>query len=435
MTLIELGPQAPVPDRPVRPPITAYRPAGLIAAILLILALGVAVPSTPMVLRLLQVIPLTTEGSSAFTSTRVVTVGDGGRRREVTAWQIDPPRRLWSTTTEVSPGDPSANYTRFRIVVAGSSVVLQLPDRSTVLDLNTGRTRFTVPAVIDIIAPGVGLVRKTVFRPDAEPELDASTAGPEFTSEDGTTYREVPQHTDLRGIDLASGRVLWHRSIRGSAMTRVAGDATLVLSSDRVRWLDPATGRIFAERVSDGAWWTRTGAGLVIVVNRDRATAYDLTTFAARWTAPAAPFDADDDPVYCANVICRNGNGGVEVVDPLTGVTLWRAARGTSLHGTGDHVIEFNVDRMAPLRLVGAATGAPLADLGSWQSLGLIGSREPVLFRIEPGAIRTAFAVFRAGRVQPLGYDQSVADLCTADSGYILCRNAEGLRLLAYRAG
>jgi hypothetical protein len=188
VTLIELETPPPAPARSLRPPIAAYRPAGLIAVLLMLLAAGGAVPGTPRMLRLVQVIPLAHTGSSAFTGNHVVTVGEGGRRREVTAWQIDPPRRLWSTMTEVSPDRSAANYTFIRIVIAGDAVVLQLPDRSTVLDLGTGRTRFTLPATVEILAPGVGLARKAVFRPDAEPDPDAS-AGPEYTSEDGTTYR------------------------------------------------------------------------------------------------------------------------------------------------------------------------------------------------------------------------------------------------------
>lgn len=433
--VVELDPSLPAPAHSTHPPAGVYRSAGLVVAVVLLLTLCGAAPVASSMWRPLGSIPLPAEGNVAFSGNRVVTIGNAVQSREVSAWQIEPTRRLWTTTVGVAaPDDPFAIISGVRI--EGRTVLLWLPDRSTaVLDLRTGHTLFTMPTRVEVVAPGVGLTRKTVFRPGTEYDPNSRATGPFYTSEDGKTYREPPQRTELYGIDLATGRVLWQLPLHGLALKNVAGAAMLIVTADRISVLDPATGRITAERTTSGGTWAKVSDGVALVLDHNRATAYDTTTLTPRWTSPAGPFLSNTTTTApCENVICRYGKDSVEVVDPATGVTVWQTERETGLRRVGHHVVEYDADSQRPLRLVDASTGRLSADLRSWQSLALTNTGEPLLTRIEPGATRMSFAVLRTGRIQPLGYEQTIVRDCEAQSGLALCRDNRGLRLFAYHA-
>lgn len=436
MAVIELDPSPETPLSPVRPPPHIFRPAGLAVAVVLLLALGGAAPAAATMWRALGPIPLGVEGSYAPAGDHIVTLIDTDQARVLSAWEQDPPRRHWTASLPAAePPDGVVLTARYQLIVEGDTVLVAQPDYSTVaVDLRTGQTRYTLRNRVDPALPGVGLLRRTIFRPGAENNLDSGAAGALHIGDDGRPYREPPQRTDLSGIDLGTGRPLWRLSVRGTAFTRMAGASLLVVSADRIQIVDAATGRVRRERDSAGGGWVDIVGGLVVVFGDRTTTAYDLATLTPRWHTPTGPLSDTVTGARCDGVVCRRSETGAEVIDPATGAARWRTGREASLRPQGSSLIEYDSVSQRPLRVIDAASGRPTADLRRWQTLSPLGSPETLLSRVEPGGRRMSFAVVRAGQIQPLGYADSIVRDCRADDGLVVCRHDEGIELFAYRS-
>ena len=433
MAVIELD-TGPAPAAATHPPVRLYRPAGLVVAVALLLALGGAAPIVPASWRPLGSIALPIDGSVTIAADRVVTVGDGIDSREVGVWQADGRKRLWSATVDLAARDDQVVVSGGgRVVVAGGTVLVTRPDyRTTGLDLKTGRELFVVPYRIETVTSGAGLARETVFRPGTEYDQSSGDAGPLYLSADGRPYRAPPESTALIGVDLTSGRELWRRPINGWGYTSVVGDTLLVVSADRLQVFDPATGRVLRERAAGGTWAEVFGE--TVVVQEDKRTVgYDLATLTQRWASPVRLLTDTITGARCDGVICRRGRDSLEVIDPATNTTAWQTGREVSLRREGDQVIEYDSLSQRPLRLNDARTGRTLADLRGWQTISQAGSGEPLLSRVEPGGRGMSFAVVRAGRIQPLGYADSVVRDCRAADGLAACRTEDRVELFAYR--
>lgn len=433
MAVIELD-TGPAPAAATHPPVRLSRTAGLVAAVVLLLALGGAAPIVPVMWRPLGSIPLPVDSSVTIAGDHVITVGGGEGSMEVGVWRADGRKRLWSTTVDPGVRDDQVVVTGGgRLMVAGDTVLVSPPDYRTVgLDLSTGRELFVAPVRLETVTSGVGLARETVFRPGTEYDQDSGDPGPLYLSADGRPYREPPVSTALIGVDLTSGRELWRRPMKGWGYTSAVGDTLLVVSADRLQVFDPATGRVLRERASGGTWAEVFGEVLVVQENK-RTIGYDLATLTPRWTSPARLLADTITGARCDGVLCRHGRDGVEVIDPATSATSWQTAREVSLRREGAQVIEYDDLSRRPLRLDDARTGRMIADLRDWQSISQVNGGEPLLSRVEPGGRRMSFAVVRAGRIQPLGYADSVVRDCRMADGLAACRTEESVELFAYR--
>ncbi|GLY94827.1 PQQ-binding-like beta-propeller repeat protein [Actinoplanes sp. NBRC 103695] len=433
MAVIELD-TGPAPAATTHPPVRLSRPAGLVAAVLLLFALGGAAPITPVMWRPLGSIPLATDGTVTMTGDRIVTISDGDLTRKVSVWQADGPRRLWTATTAMTePGADVVVLSGARVVVAGDTVLVWRPDyRTAALDLNTGRLRFVARARVETAAPGVGVTRESVFRPGSEYDQQSGDAGPLYFAEDGRAYREPPLSSALIGVDLNDGRELWRLPLRGLGLTSAVRDGLLVLSADRIQVVDPATGRVLRERASGGAW-ADVFDDVVVVQEEQRTVGYDIATLTPRWTSPVRLLSDTITGARCDGVLCRRDRDAVKVIDPVTNTTVWQTGREVSLRREGAVVIEYDSLTQRPLRLNDARTGRTIEDLRGWQTVSVLTGGDPLLSRVEPGARRMSFAVVRAGRIQPLGYAGSIVRDCRAADGLAVCRTDESVELFAYR--
>ncbi|MEV7623055.1 PQQ-binding-like beta-propeller repeat protein [Actinoplanes sp. NPDC089786] len=436
MAVIELDPSPETPLTPARPPLHIFRPAGLVVAAVLLLALGGAAPAATTMWRSIGSIPLATEGTFTPAGDRIVTLADTDQARVLTAWQQDPPRRLWTASLPASePPDGVVLTAGNWLFAEGDTLMVPQSDYSTVaVDLRSGQTRYTLRNRVEPALPGVGLIRRTIFRPGAANDPGSDADGMLHIGDDGRPYHEPPQRTEVSGIDLGTGRALWRLPVRGAAVTRMVGASLLVVSDDRLQEVDATTGRVLREQESAGGGWVDIVGGLAVVFGARTTTAYDLATLTPRWHTPTGPLSDTATGARCDGVVCRRSETGAEVIDPATGATRWRTGREASLRPQGSSLIEYDSVSQRPLRVVDAASGRPAADLRSWQTLSSLGTLETLLSRVEPGGKRMSFAVVRAGQIQPLGYADVIVRDCRAGDGLVVCRHDEGIELFAYRA-
>lgn len=435
MAVIELDLGRPGSTATPRPPLRVLRPAGLLLAVALLLTLAGAAPHHPVLWRELGSLPLATEDWYHLDAGRVLTVADTeDDHRVIAAWQADPPRQLWATTVPArQPADGRVIGAGPRTTMAGDLIFLQAPDYRTVaIDVATGKVRWTSERPVVPVA-GIGLSRDMTYRPGSEYDQAGGDAGLLYMSEDGRPYREPPQKTDLRAVDLRTGRPLWTHTAPGAVFTAAAGPLVLVVAADRIQLLNPENGHVFAERHEPGLTDAEVVGDLVVVQQGGQSVAYDAVTLAPRWRAAAIPVGGDITGGRCDQVICRRTGAGVEVVDPATGRTAFTAGREVSLRRDGPVLLETDNVTRRPLRLLDPAGGAVLARLDGWQMVSPYG---PVLLStVEPGGKVVSFAGLRGAAIQPLGSARATVSDCGTDAGLVACRSGTALLLFAYRTG
>ncbi|MEV6490514.1 PQQ-binding-like beta-propeller repeat protein [Actinoplanes sp. NPDC051633] len=430
MAVIELDLDAP-PEPPAELPAHRYRWAALAAVAALLLTLGGAAPAVSVLWRPLGTIPLDGQGWWTVAGDRVYTLNDA----EVQAWRVSATSlaRDWAVTLPGAQATADARiYIGGRLIVTGDALVAQTSDfTASVLDPESGRLRWRSPSPVEQVMHGVGLSRRTTFRPGTEYDQDSGDPGELYVSDDGIPHIEPPMRTDLRGTDLNTGRELWNLRAAGSVFTTSAGGVVLMIASDRIALIDPRTGAIRQERPVKGLTWGRTIGDLVLVRQGDRMLAYDAHTLEPRWQAPGGLPDDDADVGYCENLVCRPTDDGMEVLDEATGAVRWRAAPKASLRGSGDDVLESDTLTQTPWRLLDRRTGELRTSLAHWQTV--VQGDGMILSRWEAGAGSRVFAVARNGAVQPLGRADPGSQDCRGNEPIVSCRNGNGIDFFAYR--
>nr|WP_296066139.1 PQQ-binding-like beta-propeller repeat protein [uncultured Actinoplanes sp.] len=452
MALIELD-LTTQPDQAAGiPPARRYRLPGLLLAVLLLLVLGGAAPAVPMLWQPAGLLPpIGDDGPFVLDGGRIYTVTSARGTRTATAWQLGPQaRKLWSASFPAHTAGPDdVGYSRIDAERAGDVVLLSDGPSTTVLDARTGRVRWSVPVPVTPVGRlGVGVTQLQQFRPGTIYDQDSGEPGSLYFSSTGQPHTEPPRRTEVRGVDLATGATVWSVPESGSVNVLAAPHGVpevLILSSGRLELRDARTGKLRRQVALAPVGGERPAGGELVDgallvsygLYGGQEIAYDPGTLGRLWARPVP--EVLLDPPSCADVLCYGGRASLDVLDPATGRARWRAPDDVDLSRRAGYVIEADSRSGLLRRLVDPATGRTRVDLGGWraEAIGPAGPAEgPILLRGSRGRDRSVVGVVlpRRDAVQPLGeIGTAVAD-CTADTAYVVCRIADGLRIWAYRA-
>jgi hypothetical protein len=451
VALIELDLDAPPVAVAGRPPVRYYRYVGLLAAAVLILAMGGAATVRSTLWQRVGVVGLAGPDTSyRILDGRLYTMDTGGDDRVISAWAMSPLRRLWTGTTPLER-DPSSGSVVHdggaSLVAAGAYVLLHSALGTSVLDARSGAVRWSTPSPVLAHSNGIGIVQETVFRPGTEYDESSGDPGPLYWSATGVPHTEPPQRTILRGVDLATGHPLWSAEARGSVyVVPDDRDATgfVVIAADRLTLRAADTGAVIRQRAlprSPGADVSFPEiAGDVLLLRHNHpdgggvATAYGIDTFEPRWQL--AELADDGDAGTCTGLPCRRERLGMTVLDPHRGVPLWHSGPHANLVQRGPATLEVESVSSRPLRLRDRATGHVLVDLGGWETVADSDAQAPlVLLRAVPPDGRATFGVLAPdGReVQQLGRADGRVRDCASDDRHVACRVDDGIEVWAYR--
>jgi outer membrane protein assembly factor BamB len=441
VALIELSPETPLaPAAAAPPPAYFYRRIGLTLAALLVLALGgAAAPTSSVLWWRIGAMPLPTGGDFQVSGGRIYTMDLNADPRVLTAWQADPVRRLWSITG-AGAEDP--------FIVWGSTADLVLVREGrdvTVRDSRTGAVRWASAFGLQQLTDTLGVVRKENFRPGTEYDPDSGDPGRLYGLNGSSLHTEPALSTELRGVELASGRRLWSFTVPGSVFTafpETPGSGLVVLTSGRLILLSPDTGAVLRERPVSllggrGPARGEVVAGMVLVNYGDfgaggRVIAYEPSTLAERWQRDQP--DPAGNPANCYGLICSVSRDDLTVLDPRTGAPRWRET-GFDLMPFGPGAALEVRNLSTPLRTVSLDTGRTLAELAGWTEYQhSFDGRALILWRPEQGR-SNAFGLLPAGgtTVQPLGRLPGIIQQCQPAPGVVACQVGDHLEVWGYR--
>jgi outer membrane protein assembly factor BamB len=450
VALIELDRDAP-PERLAgrrTPPPWAYRPFGLALTVLLLLAVAGAAPAAGTFWRPLGLIPAEAgaESTIQMAGGRVFTVVLAGQSRTLTAWDPQPsPHRLWSAEMPISATfDPARGvFGAIRVQRIGGLLLVGAGLSSTVLDPDTGRIRWTTPNRIIPVRGGLAVLTDRIFRPGTLYDQESGDPGMLYFSADGQAHVEPPVRTEVRGLDLATGEVLWTTTPGGSVTAEPAGGdgpaAVLITASDRLSLRDARTGDLLRETVlpeeaGSGPGTSDVLADVALIGYPDAGVqvGYDVRTLERLWTRD---LHTDEGPDNCTGLLCTTGGREIRVLDRRTGQATWSAPATTELASRAGSVLMSGPDGDGPEMLVDAVTGTLRADLTGWTGeVEGFGSHALLLWRDEASLGRAFGAVLPgATEVRYLGTADGAGGDCGGDDRYVVCRDVRGLRVWAYR--
>lgn len=440
MALIELSTETPVPlAAAAPPPAYFYRRFRLALAALLVLALGGAAPASSVLWRRIGAVPLPLGGDFQVTAGRIYTMDLNADPRVLTAWQADPVRRLWSITA-AGGEDP--------FIVTGATADLVLVREGhdvTVRDTRTGAVRWAPAIGVQPLTDATGLVRQETFRPGTEYDPDSGDPGRLYGLNGSSLHTEPALSTELRGVELATGRRLWSFTVPGSVFTtwqNKPGSGLVVLTAQKLILLSPDTGAVLRERpvpLLGGQGPARGEAtdGMVLVNYGvfgagGRVIAYESSTLAERWQRDQPDPAGNSD--NCYGLTCAVSRDELTVLDPRTGAPRWRET-GSDLLSFGSGAALEVRNLSVPLRTVSLDTGAPRVELAGWREYYQVNGSDAVILRRSERDRSTAFGLLRPGRaaVQPLGRLAGIVQQCQATPGFLTCQVGDHLEVWAYR--
>ncbi|MFC4068071.1 outer membrane protein assembly factor BamB family protein [Actinoplanes subglobosus] len=450
MALIELDLDAP-PDRLTgrrHPPPWRYRPLGVALAVVMVLTLAGAAPRGGTFWRPLGLIPAEAGAEAAIqiAGGRVFTLVLAGRSRTLTAWDPQPsPHRLWSAEVPISATFDPANgvFGAVRVRRIGDLLLVGAGLSSTVLDADTGAIRWTTGNRITPVRDGLAVLTDRIFRPGTLYDQESGDPGMLYFSADGQPHVEPPVRTEVRGLDLATGTVLWTATPGGSVTAEPAGGdgpaAVLITASDRLSLVDGRTGAVLREtglpQEAGAGPGTSDVVGDVALIGYPEAglqAGYDVRTLDRLWVRD---LHTDGGPDTCTGLLCAAGDREVQVLDRRTGRVAWSAPSEAELAVRDGAVLLTPAGDDGPGLLVDTTTGAPRADLTGWDGeVEGFGAHALLLWRDEKGGGRAFGAVLPgATEVRYLGAADGLDGDCGGDDRYVVCRDVRGLRVWAYR--
>ncbi|MBE1485782.1 outer membrane protein assembly factor BamB family protein [Plantactinospora soyae] len=348
----------------------------------------------------------------------------------VVAYDLERGRQLWST--EYPTG------ARLAAVTLTGGVLLVVdgdwrtgPARTTALDARTGRSRWSLPKLVDVL-PGerTALITQRVFPPGSrlEPFDLESHSEVVYLSADGR-HSAPPIGMTARTIDLDTGLDLWSLPLRAGAMPVPAAGSrpAVVLAPERgggIEVRDLRTGAVRQRLDWTGAVPQQVDlvGGFLVFRYGAEVTGYSADLLQRRWTRPVAA--ADLGTAACGPMLCMQTGDAVEVVDPATGVTAWRTNERAWLQAHGSYLVESD-DSPQVRRAVDPGTGRTVVDLTGWtEDRKSVDDSPLLLLRRNGNTIRTWLGIVdpdgtAVRRLDPVPY---VLPSCQVATGVIACQ-------------
>ncbi|GIF18359.1 hypothetical protein BJ973_008680 [Actinoplanes tereljensis] len=430
------------------PPAYRYRLPGLILAVVLVIALGGAAAPGSTMWRYLGAVPPPggAETQTRLVGDRIYTIAGSGGERVTTAFElgVSPPRARWTVRYPgrvIGPDDIGFGGVEAR--QSGDAVLLSDGPATTVVDADTGRSRFQSEVGITPLPGGhTGVVQNQVFREGTVYDQDSGDPGLLYFSSTGQPHVEPPVRTEIRGLDLTTGDTRWTIGLPGSINVLTVGSAVYVVASDRLERIDGDTGRVQRGILLPRLGTKRPIGGalvsgkIVVYYGVDGAPAEDVVyapdTLSRLWEYPEPQVLLD--PPSCGAVLCSGPRSALDVLDPATGRVGWRAPATVDLDVLGGYVIEMVTGEGTPIRLVDPATGATRVDLAGWDAEISGGVGAPLVLRKSLAGGRSAFGVVLDDRVQILGASNGPVSECGSNHAYVMCRGNDGLEIWSYRS-
>nr|QLK00009.1 PQQ-binding-like beta-propeller repeat protein [Micromonospora carbonacea] len=428
MTLIDLGEVrgAATPASPPRPPRTVGRPlrvalAGLLALLALASSAPVVRPASAMLGGRLgsQVLVI---GGRVYLLEPAQSGDAGGREVTVHALPADAgpaARPLWRTTVSGVGNLLGVQEYAGLVLFTGNRDGRDV--QTLAVDAATGERRWQRPGdPVPTVGGGLLLVGDDIERRGELRAVEPSSGSVRWSLPDHLGVTTFHSRADDGAVDLvvlitAAGRIELRDALSGAVRASLA---------------PPAGGRRGYLQV--------TVAGDLLLVGRHeqqqvlRLTAYGLANLDRRWELDRPPFGY---AIECGPLLCAGAfPSGVSALDPATGQTRWANPRlQTVLAVHGDRLLAAVGGRpdapIGTVRVLDAATGREVADLGRWE---IVRSHTPggPWYGVRPdrgGAglvvaeLDVAGATARLRDVLP-----GAAGDCAADGRDMVCRQQSG---------
>ncbi|MGY0232679.1 outer membrane protein assembly factor BamB family protein [Longispora urticae] len=240
---------------------------------------------------------------------------------------------------------------------------------------------------------------------------------------------------DLVGVDAATGRELWKRSPGEGGAALVGGETPVApwrvafAEGTTLRIVDLESGQVLRSRDlgPDKGGANRFGglfatSKALVLRQGSSYTTYDPETLEQLWTASAPE---SEWAMPCGELLCQMSGPEVVAVDVATGRTRWTTRTdGLYLTGAGVNGAMLGNARGTGIRMVDAATGQELLNLGRWTPLpGHDGSAGRLaLSGIFEGVDWVGVADVGSRRIRPLAKLPGAGDeTCVASEKYLVC--------------
>ncbi|MEU7802319.1 PQQ-binding-like beta-propeller repeat protein [Micromonospora arborensis] len=415
MSIIELGEVRDLPTGvpPVRRPRAAGRP--LRSAAVLLLALVVLAGATPFPERTVIVVPAPAAATVYLAAEGVFVVDrpTPDEDRHLTAYAQPSPsgaglRRRWQASLPRQGDYLDVRVERGLVLAMGVSAADGV-FQTTAFDAETGQQRWQHPGAPQPIAGG-GLLL-------SDPREDGSGAISRVEPETGRMLWSVP--VPERGDNTyhgAYGRVDQFLFVQPTGEVQMYDASTGVL----LRSVDTLPGdRSAFQRVQ-----VVDDLLLLVPPGADRVVGYGLPGLEPRWTAEVPLMSY---ATRCGDLLCVvPQNGGLQVLDPATGLLRWSDPRDLLADVRGDRLLVAGSGEGYAVR--DAATGQTRTELGKWILIPLLGRDDPLVGvrQTAGGRVVVAKLDLVAGRAQVIDVLPGLASGCQASLPVLLCQSLNG---------
>ncbi|WP_146247304.1 PQQ-binding-like beta-propeller repeat protein [Micromonospora arborensis] len=419
MSIIELGEvrdeSTVVP--PARRPRAAGRP--LRSAAVLLLALVVLAGATPFPERMVSVVPGPRAAAVYLAADDVFVVDPPtpDKDRYLTAYAEPSPsgasvRRRWQASLP-RQGDYLDVRVQQGLVLAMGVSATDGVFHTTAFDAETGQQRWQHPGAPQPIVDG-GLLL-------SDPREDGSGAISRVEPETGRLLWSVPVPEGADNIyHGADGRV---------------DQFLLVQPTGEVQVYDASSGRLL--RSVDTLPGDRSAFQRVQVVDDllllvppggTRLVGYGLPGLERRWTADVSLVSW---ATRCGDLLCvAPQNGGLQVLDPATGLLHWSDPTDLLADVRGDRLLVAGTGEGYVVR--DSATGQARTELGKWVLIPLLGRDDPLVGvrQTADGRVVVAELDLVAGRARVIDVVPGLANSCQASLPILLCQGLDGTTVL-----
>ncbi|GGO26299.1 outer membrane protein assembly factor BamB family protein [Micromonospora parathelypteridis] len=414
MSIIELGEirDEPTAVPPVRRPRAAGRP--LRSSAVLLLALVVLAGATPPPERTVIVVPAARAATVylAADSVFVVDPPTPNEDRHLTAYAQPSPsdagmRRRWQASLPRHGDYLNVLVQQGLVLVMGvdAAGVFQ----TTAFDAETGQQRWQHPGAPQPIVDG-GLLL-------SDSRGDGSGAISRVEAETGRLLWSVPVPSPGESTyHGAYGRVDQFLLVQPTGEVQVY-DAT---SGQLLRSVDTLPGdRSAFQRVQ-----VVDDLLLLVPPGATRLVGYGLPGLNPLWTTevPLVSYT-----IRCGDLLCVvPQNGGLQVLDPATGLLRWSDPTDLLADVRGDRLLVAGTGAGYAVR--DAATGQPRIELGNWALIPVLGRDDPLLGvrQTADGRVVVAKLDLVAGRAQVIDVLPGLASNCQASLPVLLCQRLDG---------